>query len=404
MLHESFAAMSQTPLQNGSVLAHDERTLAAAFASFTEVASSLERSYTGLQQEVGRLRRELEVANGELVESLEENRRSRCHLDQLLEVLPCGVLELTAEGRVLLSNPEARRLLEAFEILPPAIRALMEDCGRRGGELEWSGDPAPARWLAIHRSVLQSPQEPRQIFILQDISRLKRLQQEHEMLRRKQALAELSAVLAHEVRNPLASMELFAGLLVSSGLSPEQQSCVEHLRAGLRMLGATVNNVLEFHSEAKPQFVPTELGEFLRCLQDFLQPLLQQSGIGLTLRHSLDGISIPADRHRLQQVFLNLALNSVRHLPQGGQLVITGELRQRSDETWACIEVSDNGPGIAPEHLAKIFEPGFTTRPGSPGLGLSVCRTLLEQHGARITVVSPPQGVTFCLELPGARP
>src|SRR5205807_6991523 len=82
------------------------------------------------------------------------------------------------------------------------------------------------------------------IFILRDVSEAKRLVRERDKLRREQALAEMSAILAHEIRNPLGSLELFAGLLAGSALSPECRQWVEHVQAGLRTLAATVNNVL----------------------------------------------------------------------------------------------------------------------------------------------------------------
>lgn len=380
-----------------------ERSLAAAFVTFNQAANSLERSYGQLQAEVAQLRRELEVANHDLARSEEENCRSREHLTRLLNLLPCGVLETTGDGRVVLSNPEAKRLWGDGQQLPESIEQLLDRCQADGGELECSLEGEPVRWLAI-RSRLLTGERERKIFIVQEITRLKQLQLEHEKLQRKHALAELSKLLAHEVRNPLASMELFASLLAASELSAEQQGWVEHLQAGLRMLGATVNNVLQFHSDASPQFSRLEVGEFLRALQEFIAPLAQQSDVQVVVRHNLDRVFIPADRHRLQQVFLNFALNSIRYLPEGGHVAITGELVVHDDGKWARVEVSDDGPGIAPDLLAKIFEPGFTTRPGSPGLGLSVCRTLLQQHGARITVIRPARGVTFRIELPGAQP
>jgi two-component system sensor histidine kinase FlrB len=387
----------------------EEQSLARAFASFTEAAGSLERSYTQLQAEVARLRRELEDTNRDLNRSLEQNHRMRQHLNRILEGLPCGVLVIEADGRVSIANPETQRLGvatgEALENSAP-LRGWITDLLRRippgSGEHEYHCRKGELDWVAIRHAQLKAEDGVSSIFILQDITGRKRLEQEYELLQRRQALAQMSAALAHEIRNPLGSLELFAGLLAGSELGGEQREWVEHMRAG-RTLAATVNNVLHFHSGAPPEMAPLDLGLLLRSLHDFLRPLAQQAKVHLELVQGLDGVMVAADRHRLEQVLLNLALNAFRFMPGGGVLRISGRRRGKAAEASAEIEVADTGPGIAPENLARVFEAGFTTRPGSPGLGLAVCQTIMQQHGGTITAASRPgRGTGFLLEFPGA--
>lgn len=378
----------------------DEPSLARAFASFTAAAASLERSYTQLQGEVRRLRQELEETNRDLARSLEENRRMRLHLDRILEGLPCGVLVMGPDGRVSIVNPEARRLLGADigATLPGWLHTLLDQT-KTGGELEYGDEPG--NWMSIRRAQLTAENRGTAVCIVQDISGVKRMQQEHEVLLQRQCLAEMSAVLAHEVRNPLGSMELFTGLLAGSPLPPECQKWIEHLQAGLRTLSATVNNVLQFHSQPRPVLAPTDLGQLLRSVEQFLTPLAQRGGVQMQLEQDLDQALVAADRHRLEQVLLNLALNAFRAMPQGGRLVIVGKVCILQQRRNAVVRVSDTGPGIVPEALEHIFEPGFTTRPGSPGLGLAVCKTIMEQHRATIAVASAEgPGTTFVLEFP----
>jgi len=378
----------------------DERSLARAFASFTEAAVSLERSYSQLHTEVARLRRELEETNRDLALSLEENRRIRHRLNRILEGLPCGVLVTEVDGSVSISNPETQRLLGSPRV-PPALAARFETVRSQGGELECRLDEDKPGWITICHAQLSAEDGGSSIFILQDITRLKRLQQEHEALLRRQALAEMSAVLAHEIRNPLGSLELFAGLLAESELAAEEREWVEHLQAGLRALAATVNNVLQFHSQPQPGLAPTDLGPLLHAITEFLRPLAQRAHVHLAVMPGFNGIWVAADRHRLEQVLLNLALNSFHFMPGGGVLWISGGSHPLARPGSMCIEITDTGSGIAPENLQRIFEPGFTTRPGSPGLGLAVCQTILQQHGGEIHVSSQPgRGATFTLVLP----
>lgn len=275
-----------------AIAAAEQKNLARAFASFTEAATSLERSYAQLQSEIGRLRAELQQANAEL-------------------------------------------------------------------------------------------------------------EKERECARKLQALAEISAMLAHEIRNPLGSMELFASLLAESKLAPEQNGWIQHIQAGLRGLAATVNNVLQLHADANPNLLPTDIGELLHWAFEFLGPLAQQAGVRISLCNEVVGVHILADPHRLQQVILNLVLNALHVLPQGGCVLLAGRRLQMQGE-WVELEITDNGAGICPEHLEHIFKPGFTTRLGSAGLGLAVCKKLVDQHGGLISVSSAVgQRTTFLVRLPG---
>lgn len=401
----------QTPAAAGP----DERSLARAFASFTEVAASLERTYTQLQLEVSRLRHELEETNCHLAESLLENQRIRQHLHRIVEGLPCGVLVSAADGSVSIANPESRRLLgiaataslEHFRQVPEGVRALLQRALTSVDELEYPCDRGALQWIAIRCVQLEASAGGSSIFILRDLSQAKRLEREHEGLRRRQALAEMSALLAHEIRNPLGSMELFAGLLAKSGLAAEERQWVEHLQAGLRTLASTVNNVLHFHTEPHPDLAPTDLGQLLHSLEEFLQPMAQQARVRMELAHELDGVLVAADRHRLEQVVLNLALNAFHSMPDGGTLKMAGAVRCLCDQFIAAVTITDTGPGIAAEDMTRIFDLGFSTRPGSPGLGLAVCKTIMEQHRGSITPTSRPgSGTSFALEFPlyGGRP
>ena len=389
-----------------------ERSLTQAFASFTEAAGSLERSYHQLERELARLRRELEERNRELARSLEENRTIRNSLHRILEGLPCGVLVVEGRsGDLSAANPAALRLLEPAEAPPqnlaqlrPELRTFLEQARSSSGEWEMEtnvGGGEPRCLAAWHSSLGDAGGTADSVFILQDVSDRKRLALERERHRRQQALAEMSAVLAHEIRNPLGSLELFAGLLAESGLAEEPRSWVEHLQAGLRMLEATVNNVLHFHNAPSAQIAPTDLGQLLDWVGHFLAPLAKQSGVQLSLDHRLAGVELPADRHRLEQVLLNLAVNAIRFAPGAGSLWLSGRVDCRGPGEVVQIAMADSGPGIAPEHLGRIFDAGYTTRPGSPGLGLTVCKTIVEQHGGTIEAANRPQGgAAFTLRFP----
>jgi two-component system, sensor histidine kinase FlrB len=389
----------------------DEQFLLRAFRTFSQAAASLERSYGMLRGEVERLRQELEQSNSDLARSLEENRGMREHLNRILEGLPCGVLVISNDGKISRANPEALHLLGGDQSecpavpgflseLPPVLQQFLEYVRQKTGEHELNLPGVnSARWLAARHAWIANAEAGSSVFILRDVSERKRLEETQAKLRREQALAEISTVLAHEIRNPLGSMELFAGLLAESQLDGESRDWVERVQAGLRTLVATVNNVLHFHSLPEPERVPVDLGHLLDWARDFFAPLARQSGVTLSLQNRATGVIFPADRHRLEQVLLNLVLNALRAMPGGGWIELSGSTVE--DGRAVLLAVADTGPGISLEHLSSIFEAGFSTRAGSPGLGLAVCRKIVEQHGGTISATSlPGRGAKFTLAFP----
>ncbi|MGD0963605.1 MAG: ATP-binding protein [Candidatus Acidiferrales bacterium] len=392
----------------------DQRSLAHAFLTFTQAAGSLEKSYAQLQAEVARLRTDLECANGELSRSLEETCRVRAFLGRILEGLPCGVLVTDDRGQACMVNPEARRLLEldagwhpgANRARPAPIASLLADIHPRSAqaEQEWCGAMLrEKRTIGVSATQAEHSGSPCEtIWILRDISEQKRMASEREAARRAHALAEIATVLAHEIRNPLGSMELFAGLLAGSTVEmPEAHQWVTHLQAGLRSLSATVNNVLQFHSQPCGERLPASLDRLLRETTEFLGPLARQRGLAMRLENAFAHATVAADAHRLQQVFLNLSLNAFYAMAAGGALTIRVRPAAALSDAFVQIDFEDQGRGIDPAVRERIFEPGFTTKAGSPGLGLSVCQKVVEQHGGTIRAECPAQGGSrFSILLP----
>ena len=312
-------------------------------------------------------------------------------------------------------NPEARRLLELEADWNPEIAA---SCPAAIGNLlseilpdpfhaehEWSPQVLrEKRVIGVSATMIEaSSRNPSEtIWILRDISDQKRMAAEREGARREHALAEIATVLAHEIRNPLGSMELFTGLLAASTTDmPEANQWVTHLQVGLRSLSATVNNVLQFHGQPCGELLPTNLDRPLRETAEFLGPLARQRGLKIQIENSLRTAVVAADVHRLQQVLFNLSLNAFHAMEVGGNLNIRVRPTVALSTPFVQVDFQDEGSGIDPAALQQIFEPGFTTKPGSPGLGLSVCKKVVEQHGGSISVQgSAPQGTTFSVLLP----
>lgn len=400
----------EVPRSAKDALTINRNTLAEAFESFSHVAGSLEHSYAILQGEVARLRHELEVRNGDLARSLAENQRMRLYLSGLLDDMPCGVLAVDRNFRPQYANPCAIALFLADPEAPnssisPALRAVLQDVAVAGVERTWiletKEGPRPVAVSAVTR-----PRVPgavgEMVFILRDVSEQKRLEEERELAHRMKALAEMTALLAHEIRNPLGSLELFAGLIKEA--SQEQSEVAQwivHIQAGLRALSATVNNVLQFHSLAPSQLKPVNAIRLVAATAEFLEPLALQRGMGIEVIAPSEELLISADPDRLQQVFFNLAINAFRAMPAGKILRIRLGSAERSGGNVARIDFEDQGCGIPPEQISRVFDAGFSTQRSSPGLGLAVCKRITAQHQGEIGIQSKlGAGTTVSLYLP----
>jgi two-component system sensor histidine kinase FlrB len=201
-----------------------------------------------VQGEVAHLHEELHRTNAELQRTLEENARVRAYLSRVLESLPCGILVVDANAQTQIINPEARRLLAVSpewapgqgNPLPVTLQRQFEKVPANSffSEQEWLAPETPAnRSIGILRANVSELMDGQgdTIWIIRDITEQKRL-------------AEVAAVLAHEIRNPLGSMELFAGLLAdATAQMPETRRWVTHLQAGLRTLSSTQQGRSQLH-------------------------------------------------------------------------------------------------------------------------------------------------------------
>lgn len=395
-----------------------ESALADAFAVFNATAGRLESSYLHLQGEVSRLRAELEERNAALDRSRRANESMQADLQHILDFLPCGVVVVNdRDQQVVLINPQARRMLgtsSAHRIsthdLPSSIGTVLGFVATGDDEHEFRIDtPNGKKWLAARRSVSRneasragrSVTPGKTILILRDITSHKEAEAQREASRNLVALGEMAGILAHEVRNPLASIELLAELLAQHLTQEEEpKQWISYLRAGVRSLSATVNNVLQLHASG-PAHTPIQISPWLENAIGFVRPLAEQAGVKINLRCPEANAEMVGDEAGLRQLILNLALNSFRHTAAGGMVSVSVRLRSNARGRFLILKFADTGKGIEPDHLSRIFEPGFSARGRTPGLGLAICRRIVEQHHGLIRVKSRiGHGTTFHIWLP----
>ena len=397
--------------------------LAAAFSEFILASSRLETSYRELQEEVSDLRLELSARNAALSSSLAENERMRLDLQQIVDSMPCGVLVLGPEGEISMINPESGRLLgldqaHFREGSPTTLRQISTVSGVNLESLYQSAtqsnsgqefcvhDVSGKRWLEVRNRRLfdesgRSGQPEQTILILRDVSAQRRAEQEREAGRRAMALAEITTILAHEIRNPLASLELFGELIEND--SGRRDEWISNLRAGIRSLSATVNNVLSFHGSGSLKLAPVDLSALIRNAIQFVGPLAAQAAVSLEWLDDHAENRVMGNESALQQVVLNLVSNAIRYTPAGGAVIVSVRSDTKGGEKSGrvIVEFADTGCGIRPAQIDHVFAPGFSGSGDTCGLGLAVCDRIMKQHDGEINVSRGTHaGARFALHFP----
>jgi two-component system, NtrC family, sensor histidine kinase HydH len=222
-----------------------------------------------------------------------------------------------------------------------------------------------------------------------------------EQLRRADrlsALGELSAGLAHEIRNPLGSVEGAVQILRRPELPTDTRNEFGNLaQKEINRLKGLLTDFLDFARPQTPRRVPTEPGELLEAVGKLAAETAKMSGIQVRVESVGNVSTASVDPEQMKQVLLNLVINAIQAMPSGGEIVL------RAGRTLESIilEVQDQGVGIPPEDLERVFNPFVTTRPDGTGLGLSIAYQIVSQHGGHIAAQrNPERGMTFRVTLP----
>jgi len=215
-------------------------------------------------------------------------------------------------------------------------------------------------------------------------------------------LGTLTGGLAHEIKNPLSTVQLNLQLLREDlgheeNMNPRIVSRLETVQRETSRLRETLDDFLKYAGKLEVDRKPTELNNLLEDLVDFFTPQAQLHKVQLRLQRSPEELIAAIDPKLIKQAILNLMLNAIQAMPNGGELILT--LRQENDQ--AMIDIVDTGSGISAETIAKIFDAYYSTKKGGTGLGLAMTRRIVLEHGGEISISSEPgKGSIFTVRLP----
>ena len=272
-------------------------------------------------------------------------------------------------------------------------------------------DPTRTEEVVIYP--MQSGEESERTAILRisDITDQREIEKQLIRADRLSSLGQLSGGIAHEIRNPLASINLFTDILSDPHKyerTPQETELFDEIQENINRIDQIIKRVLDFAKPAVTSSDAIDLNDLIQeCLKFWSSQLRKaKSGLELSLNDHLPPVQ--ADVIGLQQVIHNLILNAIEALEKGGEIKIgTSQLPSANGNGHhtVLLQVSDTGPGIPAAHQEDIFNPFFTTKASGTGLGLSISHQIIKRQGGAFAFESNPDaGTTFSIELPAAGP
>jgi len=239
-----------------------------------------------------------------------------------------------------------------------------------------------------------------------DLTRVEQLEERERLRDRLAAVGEMAAVIAHEVKNPLAGIEVMAGLLRRKiPDAPDAQVVLTDIIKEAKMANSIVQEVLDFVRPIRLQVEHTTVADAVQGAIQLADTKARRGDVHVSVAIPEGLPQIQADQHQLTQVFTNLLMNAYEAMGGSGHVSITASrlrLEDGSDPHEAVlVQVADDGPGIPPDVAEKVFDPFFTTKPQGSGLGLAIVRKIVDAHDGRIDMrTAVGQGTTIRVTLP----
>jgi len=364
-----------------------------AYESLLEALVELDGGGEKAAAERGRIEVKLRKTGARIVADAENMvQRERMAMHSMLHV-----------SRVAVIVSLAFMLLFMIYLSSLLIRAVLTPLGRfvRYAERIGRGDYSPIKPVRKYRDEFSDLAMAFNRMMEELKVRQEQLMQSGKMA----AVGTLTSGIAHELNNPLNNIGLNTEALIEGFEDyPDERKLelLKQIEVQVERASATVRNLLDFTRKESPLFTRVSVERVLESSARLMANEMKLAGVGLEMEVEEGLPAVRGNPMSLQQVFVNLFLNAVQAMPEGGRISV----RARREGAEVRVDVADTGKGIPPEHLDRIFEPFFTTKdPGEgTGLGLSVTYGIIEKHGGRITVESEPgKGTVFTVFLPPAK-
>ncbi len=329
---------------------------------------------------------------------------------ELIESIPSGIFTTDIGGSILIFNKAAEDITgitreNAFNRKITAIFPFISfDSGELSGVEQTEGVITHNREgsriinLTISPHMDVNGRKPGFIGIFQDITMLKKMEMDIKHKEKWAAIGELSANIAHEIRNPLASLKGSIEMLREDRVAKEQKERLTEIALKeMERVNGIITDFLMYSTPRAAEFSAFDLNLVLDDTLELLKNTASaRNDISITKDFDMP-LFVNADRQKMHQVFLNLGMNALEAMPDGGELSVSARRTGSSFE----VVFKDTGIGIRQENLEKIFYPFFTTKDEGTGLGLAIAYRIIEEHKGKVNVISNPgEGTVFKVIIP----
>lgn len=367
--------------------------LEQAFSLFNQMSTQLTDSYSLLEARVTELKGELAVVSAQRMAELAEKERLANRLQNLLDLLPGGVIVIDDRGRVHEANPAAIELL-GLPLVGELWRQVIARCFAPREDDGHEISLKDGRRLSIATRSLDA--EPGQLVLLNDLTETRRLQDQLARHERLSSLGRMVASLAHQIRTPLSAALIYASHLTEQVLPVEtQQRFAGRLKERLHELEHQVRDMLVFARGELPLTDRLSPKQLMQSLQAAAQPHVE--GVSMRWQCDIHGGEVLCNRDTLVGALLNLIENAL----QAGTPQVRLKVHVYARDNTLRLAVSDSGSGIEPHVLRRLGEPFFTTKATGTGLGLAVVKAVVRAHQGELQLHSRlGRGTCALLSLP----
>lgn len=268
-------------------------------------------------------------------------------------------------------------------------------------ELEILGRDGRRFWVEVSRTPLRdgSGVVNGASFVLRDVTERKEAFEKMVFTERMSAVGNMAAALAHEIGTPLGVISSNAEMLLLDCVDDGHREDLEVILRETERIHGLVRQLLDFSRPEAPDMDDVDLAQVVGRVQGLVHHTAHKQGTELVVETQEDLPAVRGDRDQLEQLVLNLVMNALQSLGRGGRVAVRVSAGERGG---VALEVEDDGPGIDPTVLPQIFHPFFTTKPNGTGLGLAVCKRIVEQHVGSISAShGEERGAAFHVWLPG---
>jgi two-component system, NtrC family, sensor histidine kinase AtoS len=402
----------------------DQRIAAKGFGEIGQLAIVFNHMTAQLLQQ----RRDLEATHESLRDRFLEVADLKSYTDSILSSITSGIVTLDLDGRVATVNPAAELLTglfsgeiagryctEVFAHTPEVSEILMETLASRTGAGNVSlslrrrnGTTVPVEMSTAPLRGLEG-KDLGVVGVFRDVSQVRELEGQLRRSDRLAALGTLAAGLAHEIKNPLASLRTFTRIIPRKFDDARfRETFMRVVPHELERINGIVEQLLELARPSRLRPAPLAIPGVLDRVLELYANELDAKEIAVSREYARELPAITADPERLYEAFVNLVSNALAAMPPGGRLTVrTGwhrpaePLARGGGGRRVRIEIEDTGSGISPAEAEKVFDPFFTTKAEGTGLGLALTHKIIEDHGGNITFRSTPRvGTVFTVLLP----